>query len=794
MEETATPPPRPAPPRLVRLALRHPLAALASWGALLALALPGLARLELRTDGRTLVPPKAPAVLSDREIRRAFGRRDPLLVLIEPSHPSGVYNPETLRRIAGLTASLAALPGVGPEHVRSLATQRGSRYDPGRKDFLPLLEPFPETPARLAEVREEVAWLDLPDGLLVSRDGSAAAVVVGVPPREASGGDRYDFWRQVDALARRFAGGGHRVSVVGAPAAEALLGRHVLSDLRLLVPAALVLVALILFLGSRRVAAVGVGLGKVGLCLALLFGAMGWLGEPVFLTTAVLPVILVAVGLADEIHLLARYRQLLAAGEAPDLARERAFAELGQAVVVALVTTMAGFASFALTPIVALAHFGWVAAAGVGLCLLFSLTATPALLSLLPAAWLRPPRSAAPPRLGLVRERLADLITGRPWAVLGILILTTAAAGSGIGRLEVQDSWLEGFAPGSELRRATTRLDERFLGSQRLLLEVRFTGSGAPPRPLLDPQVLARLGEVEAELRGLPEVGGVIGPYRLLTTAAGIAGGDVRFRQIRRRPEWNAVLYAQVDRVLGEQARREIVTDDFSRGIIEVFLRQANFRDTSRLMARARALERERLAPLGGAVSFGGDVAVSQEMIPAIVNGQVRSLAGALLGSALTVALGLRRLSAGLAAVVPALGAILWTFGLMGWAGIPLGVATSMFCAIALGIGDDYAIHFLERRELAVAQGEDRPTRTAILEAGPAILWDALAISLGFGLLAASQVPANRRLGLLVGLALLTAAAFTLTGLSAALSLRESRERKFVPFHGDQARSSFEEM
>ena len=95
--------------------------------------------------------------------------------------------------------------------------------------------------------------------------------------------------------------------------------------------------------------------------------------------------------------------------------------------------------------------------------------------------------------------------------------------------------------------------------------------------------------------------------------------------------------------------------------------------------------------------------------------------------------------------------------------------------------------------ELALAQGEDRPTRTALLEAGPAILQDALAISLGFGLLAASQVPANRRLGVLVGLALLTAAAFTLTGLSAAFSLRESRERNLVPFPGGQAHASFEE-
>lgn len=745
---------------------------LAGWALALVLALPGIARLELRTDGRALVPPRAPAVLIDNEVRRTFGLRDQLLVLVEPTHPDGIYNPETLRRIVRLTEDLAALPGVGRENVRSLATERGSRYDMARRDFLPLLEPFPETPARLAEVREEVAWLDLPVGLLVAQDGSAATVVVGAPPQDG-GEDRYALWRRIDERARRLADGSHRISVVGAPAAEALLGRHVLTDLRFLVPAALALVALILYLGSRRLAIAALGLGKVGVCLTVLFGGMGWVGEPVFLTTAVLPVILVAIGLADEIHLLARYRQLLATEASPARALERTFTELGHAVTLALVTTMVGFGSFVLAPIGALAHFGAVAAVGVGLCLLFSLTATPALLSRLPPDWFRARPRAVPVAAGRLFERLAGFVTVRPRAVLATLLLATAAVGAGAFRLEVQDSWLEGFSPRSELRRATARLDERFLGSHRLLLEVRFEGAGAPPKPLLDPQVLERLGELEAGLRKAPGVGGVIGPHRLVTTVAGIAGGDVRFRQIRRRPEWNAVLYAQADRALGKQARRQIVAGDFSRGIVEVFLRHANYRDTAALMAEARRIERERLAPLGGAVSFAGDVAVSQEMIPAIVNGQIRSLAGALLGSALTVAFGLRKPGAGLAAILPALGAIVWTFGFMGWLGIPLGVATSMFCAITLGIGDDYAIHFLERRELAAREGEPHPARTAILDAGPAIVWDALVIALGFALLAASQVPANRRLGLLLGLALLTAATFTLTGLGAVFSLRD---------------------
>lgn len=739
--------------------------------------MPGIARLTLRTDGHALVPPDAPALAIDEEVRKTFGRRDPLLVLVDTNRPDGIYNPKTLRLLSDLSAALADLPDVGRENVRSLANAIGSRYDPIRKDFVPLFEPFPETPARLAELREEIAWIDLPVGLLVARDGSAASVVVGLPPRAGADGgeDRYELWRRIDERARRFADSTHHISVVGAPAAEALLGRHVLADLRFLVPAALAVVALLLYLGSRRIAMVGLGLGKVGVCLIVLFGAMGWAGEPVFLTTAVLPVILVAVGLADEIHLLAHYRLMLAEETSPERARERTFLEVGHAVTLALVTTMIGFGSFVLAPIPALAHFGAVAAVGVGLCLLFSLTATPAALALLPSERFRAPRTErhVPGRRAF--ERLADVVTARPRTVLAVLLLATAAVGSGVFRLVVQDSWLEGFSPASELYRATRRLDEAFSGSHRLLIAVAFPGKGAPDRPLLDPATLDRLGELEALLARTQEVGGVVGPYRLVTTAAGIAGGDARFRRVRRRAEWNTTLYAQLDRVLGVPARREFVTDDFSRGVVEVFLRRANYRDTADLIDRLRAFERERLAPLGGTVALAGDIAVSQEMIPGIVNGQIRSLVGALLGSALSVAFGMRRLAAGLAAIVPALGAILWTFGGMGWAGIPLGVATSMFCAITLGIGDDYAIHFLERRELARSQGEPKPTRVALVEAGPAILWDAVVIACGFGLLALSQVPANRRLGLLLGLALLAAASFTLAGMSALLSVRDER-------------------
>jgi predicted RND superfamily exporter protein len=104
---------------------------------------------------------------------------------------------------------------------------------------------------------------------------------------------------------------------------------------------------------------------------------------------------------------------------------------------------------------------------------------------------------------------------------------------------------------------------------------------------------------------------------------------------------------------------------------------------------------------------------------------------------------------------VPATFAVLLNFAAMGWLGIPLGVATSMFAGMTLGVGVDYAIHFLARASRLRREGGDETALASALAAtGPAILIDSASSILGFGVLLLSQVPANHRLGGLLALSL----------------------------------------
>ncbi len=91
--------------------------------------------------------------------------------------------------------------------------------------------------------------------------------------------------------------------------AEALLGTHLLADLSRLVPLAVLLLAAIVWVGCGRLRGVVLAVTEIGASLLWTFGVMGWIGSPVYLTIAVLPVILTTLCLADEIHIFWHYQR-----------------------------------------------------------------------------------------------------------------------------------------------------------------------------------------------------------------------------------------------------------------------------------------------------------------------------------------------------------------------------------------------------------------------------------------------------------------------------------------------------
>ena len=100
----------------------------------------------------------------------------------------------------------------------------------------------------------------------------------------------------------------------------------------------------------------------------------------------------------------------------------------------------------------------------------------------------------------------------------------------------------------------------------------------------------------------------------------------------------------------------------------------------------------------------------------------------------------------------------------MGLAQIPLGIATSMFAAIALGVGIDFSIHFAHvynrlRREGMEHEEACHKTNKSV---GRALRWNTLVLVSGFLVLTASALRPDVLLGILLASSMLVTFAMTM--------------------------------
>jgi hypothetical protein len=269
----------------------------------------------------------------------------------------------------------------------------------------------------------------------------------------------------------------------------------------------------------------------------------------------------------------------------------------------------------------------------------------------------------------------------------------------------------------------------------------------------------------------------VLGAWEQLATANFMASGrSEAARSVPSDPRAMPDLLDNYRRVRGAQQLARTIEADGSAVLTTALLSHANFDTTRRLLDRVREYEREHLAPAGLTLELAGDIAVSQALVGGIVWSQVSSLGLSLAGIVVSLALILRSWRLGLLCAVPAAFVVLASFAFMATFDVPVGVATSMFAGMLLGVGVDYAVHLFTRMRALAGDGLAPLARAteALRTVGPAIVVDVCAVGAAFGLLAVSSVPGNARLGALVLVGLAAAFVTTLLLLPAVAPRLES--------------------
>jgi predicted RND superfamily exporter protein len=750
---------------LIRFSIRHPRWIVGLAGLLTLLAGFAIPRVRLRLDARALIPHGEPAMRASDEAVRRFGVRD-LVVIAVDGGDGGIFRPAQLSVLKALSDELPRIRGIVPESVTSLATVPQLYLEGDNLDLRPRLDRgVPPDAAMAVALRRETHLLGSDDGILVSRDGRAAAIYAEVDPAA----DRGKVGERLRRLVERHRVPGVTLSLSGTVMAQAVLGETAARDLVRLVPlVALVLVGVLSLIFGHPVPALA-SLIEVGVSLLWTLGVMGMRGESMFVTTLILPVVLIVIGVTDDVYALNRF--CIESRRHPEQPVAEtvltAFSFVAPAVRMTAAATIGGLLSLAAVRLEPQRVFGVYGALSVFFSTLFTYTLLPALLVLIAprlrrgdSLFIRRAESA----LRLLLARLAR--GGARWVLAALAILAAPALWLAVTRLSIQDSWIDNLPAASDTVRGDRAINRLLAGTNTL--DLLF--DGGRDDAFLEPRLFHALGTIEDGLRGNPRVGAVAGAYGdIVRVCAALADADYRtFREELSRGsrrlsradiEQAATLLASAARVPGMQrldatARRARVT---------LFLRGANYTRVREVLDAVARAARGALGPARAPVPFG-DGWIGYVTIHSLVEGQIRSIVLTLTFDLLLALVLFRSALAAFAAVLPVAVCVVLVLAALAVLGIPLGTANSMFVSIALGIGIDYGIHLVTQYRVNQRRmpGTLEPLARAFVMTGPSIITSAIAIVSGFAVLRASDVPPNQALGTLVCVAMALCAVMTL--------------------------------
>jgi len=741
---------------LARRALDRPGATLLASGLLTLVFAAGMLRLEIRTDGAALHPEGDPVIEQNTLDEARF--RDPrmVLLLVVARPPNSLATPagfhflrelhEQLRRQSVLRStgslSLASLPRM----LRS-----GSGVFIGTH-----LDSIPDEPEAFAQLLAEVRARPLTDGLLLAADGRRA--LFSLPLSEAV--TVQEAVRGLFAFADLAESPEFEIVIGGPLVAETMLGEKVLRDLAVLIPLMLIAIVALLYTMLRTLGGVMIPMLETLIVLVWTFGAMGWLGAPIALVTTILPVVLMAMCITDEIHLLERVAARWEEGS-PRARLEAAYAEVGRPIVLTSITTALGFLSFRSASIEPLREFGTFAAFGILVAMVLSFSFIPALMVKLPEHIFAPPERATGARW---LAHFGNFASRRPGTCFAGAMVVLLALLPGLFELRVSDSWVENFAPEDDIVRAERGINESFWGSYRF--DVVFEGA---PEFFREPGGVAVVEAVRRLSEDAPHVGGVETYLMPLEEIAEALDEEGALSKLPIRKLWDLFTLAEISDARTGLA--PLISDDASVARVRFYVRSPDY-------AKAQELERfltasisalTQLQPQGRRQDlqfhYSGDLPVATALVESIVHNQLRSIGWAIVTIAVVLFLSVRRVAA-LWALVPVVAATAGLLGFMGLASVELGIATSMFASLVVGVGVDFGIHFIHRFERERDAGLDRAAavRATFNIAGRALFWNAATLAVGFSVLTVSSLKPNHSLGLLLAAGTLAcfAGSFTL--------------------------------
>ena len=729
-----------------------------------------------------LLPDDHPINLEYQNFLQQFGEEGNVVVFAVSD--SALYSPINFNRWNKLSKQLGAFPEV--DFVLSTDNLQELEKDNEKQEFVlkPLIKSEIKTQQDVDTVVNHL-FNDLPfyDNLLYNKKSRTIRTVMYLDKDIVNTSVRKDFiLEDLTNLVENFEEEtGLDVRVSGMPYVRTMNSQNIIDEIGKFILAALGVTSLIFFFFFRSFRATVISMFVVIIGVMWAFGVLGLLQYEITVLTALIPPLIIVIGIPNCIFLINKYQQEVKKHGNQALSLQRVISKIGNATLMTNMTTASGFATFIITDSKLLKEFGIVASINIIGIFIISLLIIPIIYSFMPL-----PKTKHLKHLNkkwidafvswmehIVREkRITVYITSIALLVVSII---------GIYQIDISGSPIEDMPKKAEFFKDIRFFEKEFDG----IMPVEIIVDTKRPKGVLKPATLKRMDQLSNVIDEIPELSKPVSIVNLVKySKQAFYNGIPKYYQLPTTQENNFIMDVARKSSGNGNLLKSFVDSTGQTARITTFMKDVK---TDRMEnIELRLLENiNKIFPSERyTVYMTGSALLFLKGTKYLVKNLVLSLAFAIFLIALFMAFLFRSFRMIIISLIPNLLPLVITAGVMGFVGVPIKPSTILVFSIAFGISVDDTIHFLAkyRQELSAHRWQiKRSVYAALRETGVSMFYTSIVLFFGFSVFVISNFGGTVALGALVSATLLFAMLANLILLpSLLLSLERSIANKEV--------------
>ena len=547
------------------------------------------------------------------------------------------------------------------------------------------------------------------------------------------------------------------VRVSGMPYIRTLNAQNIVDEIGIFVVSAILLTSFIFFLFFRSFRATFISMFVVIIGVMWAFGILGWMGYEITILTALIPPLIIVIGIPNCIFLINKYQQEVAKHGNKVKSLQRVIMKIGNATLMTNLTTASGFATFILTDSKILKEFGTVASINIIAIFLLSLLIIPIVYSFMNSPNKKHLQHLNNNYVNKFVMWMEDKVKYKRINVFIISIISLMFGIIGIYQINISGSIIEDMPKKSAFFKDILFFDEEFNGIVPIEVIIDTKRKGGVNRL----STIKRIDRLEKYIEDIPELS------TALSTVRGIK--FIKQAYYNGNPNYFNLPSTQENRFIARYLKNMNDSGDLMQNYVDStaqFSRVTTFMKDIKT-ERIEEIEKELLKEIDKIfpterynVNLTGKPLLYLKGTHYLIRNLIISLSLAILLIAIFMAYMFRSFKMIVISLIPNLLPLIITAGVMGFTGIPLKPSTILVFSIAFGISVDDTIHFLAkyRQELIENDWKIKPAvYISLRETAISMFYTSIVLFFGFAVFMSSNFGGTVALGGLVSVTLLFA-------------------------------------